>query len=71
MTEELTEDDINARANEKARKRKAAREKILATKTKETWTTIMAHEITLVNQTEAVSKANRKPDKAKKSVGTF
>ena len=35
MSEELTEDEINARANEKARKRKAAREKILATKTKE------------------------------------
>jgi len=32
---ELTEDDVNARANEKARKRKLAREKILATKTKE------------------------------------
>ena len=35
MSEELTEEEINARANEKARKRKAAREKILATKTKE------------------------------------
>ena len=32
---------------------------LFATKTKETWTTIMAHEITLVNQTEAVSIANR------------
>ena len=30
-----TEDEINARANEKARKRKAARDKMLATKTKE------------------------------------
>lgn len=35
MSEEQTQDDVNARANEKARKRKAAREKILATKTKE------------------------------------
>ena len=35
MSEEPTEKDVNARANEKARKRKAAREKILATKTKE------------------------------------
>ena len=35
MSEEPTEEDVNARANEKARKRKAAREKILATKTKE------------------------------------
>lgn len=34
MTTE-TEDDINARANEKARKRKAARDKMLATKTQE------------------------------------
>ena len=38
MTDELpaeaaTEDDVNRRANEKARKRKAARDKILATKT--------------------------------------
>ena len=32
---ELTEDEINARANEKAKKRKAAREKMLADKTKE------------------------------------
>ncbi len=32
---ELTEDEINARANEKARKRKAARERMLANKTKE------------------------------------
>ncbi len=32
---ELTEDEINARANEKARKRKAARERMLADKTKE------------------------------------
>ncbi|MGF1610742.1 MAG: cob(I)yrinic acid a,c-diamide adenosyltransferase [Kiloniellales bacterium] len=31
----LTEDEINARANEKAKKRKAARDKMLATKTKE------------------------------------
>jgi len=30
-----TEDEINARANEKAKKRKAARDKMLATKTKE------------------------------------
>ncbi|MCG8356625.1 MAG: cob(I)yrinic acid a,c-diamide adenosyltransferase, partial [Kiloniellales bacterium] len=36
MTDETpTEDDINARANEKARKRKAARDKMLATKTLE------------------------------------
>ena len=36
MTDEApTEDDINARANEKARKRKAARDKMLATKTLE------------------------------------
>jgi cob(I)alamin adenosyltransferase len=35
MSEKPTEEDVNARANEKARKRKAAREKILATKTKE------------------------------------
>ncbi|HIP77202.1 MAG TPA: cob(I)yrinic acid a,c-diamide adenosyltransferase [Kiloniellaceae bacterium] len=32
---ELSEEDINARANEKARKRKAARDKMLADKTKE------------------------------------
>nr|WP_240932617.1 cob(I)yrinic acid a,c-diamide adenosyltransferase [Pelagibius litoralis] len=32
---EMTEDEINARANEKARNRKAAREKMLADKTKE------------------------------------
>ena len=32
---ELSEDEINARANEKAKKRKAAREKMLADKTKE------------------------------------
>lgn len=32
---DLTEDEINARANEKAKKRKAAREKMLANKTKE------------------------------------
>ena len=35
VSEEPTEEDVNARANEKARKRKAARNKILATKTKE------------------------------------
>ncbi|MCH9675810.1 MAG: cob(I)yrinic acid a,c-diamide adenosyltransferase [Gammaproteobacteria bacterium] len=35
MNEPLSEDDVNARANEKARKRKAARDKILATKTRE------------------------------------
>ena len=35
MTNEETEEDVNRRANEKARKRKAAREKILATKTRE------------------------------------
>ncbi len=35
MTDDLTQDEINARANEKARKRKAARDKMLATKTKE------------------------------------
>ncbi len=33
MTDRPTEDDINARANEKARKKKAARDKMLATKT--------------------------------------
>lgn len=33
MSENLSEDEINARANEKARARKAARAKILATKT--------------------------------------
>ncbi|WP_420349231.1 cob(I)yrinic acid a,c-diamide adenosyltransferase [Pelagibius sp.] len=32
---EMSEEDINARANEKARKRKAARDKMLADKTKE------------------------------------
>jgi len=32
---DMTEEDINARANEKAKKRKAAREKMLADKTKE------------------------------------
>jgi cob(I)alamin adenosyltransferase len=32
---EQTEDEINARANEKSRKRKAARDKMLADKTKE------------------------------------
>ena len=32
---EMTEDEINARANEKAKKRKAARDKMLADKTKE------------------------------------
>ena len=35
MSDQATEDEINERANEKARKRKAAREKILADKTKE------------------------------------
>ena len=36
MTDDtLTEDEINARANEKAKKRKAARDKMLASKTKE------------------------------------
>ena len=35
MTEELTEDEINARANEKRRKHKEAKDKILATKTRE------------------------------------
>jgi len=35
MTAEQSEEDINARANEKAKKRKAAREKMLADKTKE------------------------------------
>ena len=30
---EMTEDEINARANEKARKRKEARDRMLATKT--------------------------------------
>ncbi len=33
MAERLSEDALNARANEKARKRKAARERMLATKT--------------------------------------
>ena len=33
MTDERADEDINRRANEKARKRKAARDKILATKT--------------------------------------
>jgi cob(I)alamin adenosyltransferase len=35
MTDDLNVDEVNARANEKARKRKAARDKMLATKTKE------------------------------------
>ena len=35
MTDDPTEDEINARANEKARKRKAARDKMLADKTVE------------------------------------
>jgi len=35
MTDDLTQDEINARANEKARKRKAARDKMLADKTVE------------------------------------
>ena len=35
MTEDLSEDEINGRANEKRRKRKAAKDKLLATKTKE------------------------------------
>jgi len=35
MSDQATEDEINERANEKARKRKAVREKILADKTKE------------------------------------
>jgi cob(I)alamin adenosyltransferase len=35
MTREMTEAEINKRANEKARKRKAARDKMLADKTKE------------------------------------
>ena len=35
MTEELTEDEINARANEKRRRHKEAKDKILAAKTKE------------------------------------
>lgn len=35
MTEELTEAEINARANEKRRKHKEAKDKILATKTRE------------------------------------
>ncbi|MEM7172133.1 MAG: cob(I)yrinic acid a,c-diamide adenosyltransferase [Pseudomonadota bacterium] len=35
MTEELSEAEINERANEKARKRKVARDKMLADKTKE------------------------------------
>ncbi|MEE8270162.1 MAG: cob(I)yrinic acid a,c-diamide adenosyltransferase, partial [Alphaproteobacteria bacterium] len=33
MTEHPGEDEINARANEKARKRKATRDRMLATKT--------------------------------------
>ena len=33
MTDERSEEDVNRRANEKARKRKAARDRILATKT--------------------------------------
>lgn len=35
MTEDLTEDEINARANEKRRRHKEAKDKILATKTRE------------------------------------
>ncbi len=35
MTEKPSEEEVNQRANEKARKRKAAREKMLADKTKE------------------------------------
>ncbi len=35
MTDTLSEDEINARANEKAKKRKAARDRMLADKTKE------------------------------------
>ncbi len=35
MTEELTEDEINARANKKRRRHKEAKDKILATKTRE------------------------------------
>ncbi len=35
MTDPLSEDEINARANEKAKKRKAARDRMLADKTKE------------------------------------
>lgn len=35
MTDQQDQDEINKRANEKARKRKAARDKILATKTKD------------------------------------
>jgi cob(I)alamin adenosyltransferase len=35
MSEELSEEQVNARANEKRRKHKAAKDKILATKTKE------------------------------------
>ncbi len=35
MSEEPSQEEINRRANEKSRKRKAARDKILATKTKE------------------------------------
>ncbi len=35
MTNEETEEDVNRRANEKARKRKAVREKMLANKTRE------------------------------------
>ena len=35
MTADPSEEEINRRANEKAKKRKAARDKILADKTKE------------------------------------
>ena len=35
MTEQLTDEDKNIRANEKAKKRKAARDKMLANKTVE------------------------------------
>jgi cob(I)alamin adenosyltransferase len=35
MSDELSEEELNARANEKRRKHKAAKDKILATKTKE------------------------------------
>jgi len=35
MTDDLTQDEVNARANEKSRKRKAARDKMLADKTVE------------------------------------
>ena len=35
MTEDVSEDEINGRANEKRRKHKAAKDKLLATKTKE------------------------------------